>query len=104
MSGSQLAGPTEAEIEALRGRVAVRFPAILKGRCRGTYSCAYDSTADERFQIGPVPGMSGLWFVGGMSGHGFKHAPSIGESVAAAVMGEAPLLDLSPYALRVPGR
>jgi len=94
--------PSEAEIEALRAQVAVRFPAIEKGRCRGTYTCAYDATADERFQIGPVPGVSGLWFVGGMSGHGFKHAPSLGDSVAAAVMGQPPMLDLSPYALRAP--
>ena len=94
--------PTETELEILRERVAVRVPAIRHARCRATYTCAYDSTADERFQIGPVPGMQGVWFVGGLSGHGFKHAPSLGESVAAAVLGQTPLLDLSPYSLRAP--
>lgn len=94
--------PSETELEILRERVALRFPALARAHCRGTYACAYDSTADERFQIGPVPGLLGLWFVGGMSGHGFKHAPGLGESVAASVLGEPPLLDLSPYSLRVP--
>ncbi len=93
--------PDDAEVEALREKVAVRFPAIAKARCRSTYVCAYDSTADERFQIGEAPAVRGLWFVGGMSGHGFKHAPSLGESVAASVVGSAPMLDLAPYALRV---
>jgi len=93
--------PSLAEIEALRERVALRFPAIARARCRSVYLCAYDSTADERFQIGPVPNVEGLWFVGAMSGHGFKHAPSLGTSVAEAVMGARPTLDLSPYALRV---
>lgn len=101
-SGGEDAGaPDEAEIEALREKVAVRFPALAKARCRSTYVCAYDATEDERFQIGEVPAVRGLWFVGGMSGHGFKHAPSLGESVAASVVGTAPMLDLAPYALRV---
>ena len=51
--------------------------------------------------IGPVPGVEGLYFVGGMSGHGFKHAPSLGESVAQLVSGEAPAIDLAAYRLRV---
>jgi glycine/D-amino acid oxidase-like deaminating enzyme len=81
-----------------------RFPALRGARFRGHYACAYDSTPDENFQIGPVPGASGVYFVGGMSGHGFKHAPSIGESVAALVSGAPQPIDLTPYALRAAGR
>jgi sarcosine oxidase len=92
--------PSPAQLDALRAAASVRFPALREATYRGCYACAYDATPDEMFQIGPVPGAGGLYFVGGMSGHGFKHAPSLGESVAALVAGEAPMLDLSPYRLR----
>lgn len=92
--------PTTAQIEALREAAATRFPALRGATYRGHYACAYDATADEVFKIGAVPGVEGLYFVGGMSGHGFKHAPGLGESVAALVTGEAPALDLSAYRLR----
>jgi glycine/D-amino acid oxidase-like deaminating enzyme len=93
--------PGSEDVEAIREAASSRFPALRAASYRGHYLCAYDSTPDEVFQIGPVPGVSGLYFVGGMSGHGYKHAPSIGESVAALVCGEEPALDLSAYALRV---
>lgn len=91
-------GPPE-DTEWLRGAVATRFPAMKHAHLRNIYRCAYDATVDEGFLIGEVPSVRGLWFVGGMSGHGFKHGPAIGESVAAALLGEAPLLDLASYAL-----
>lgn len=92
------AGPPE-DTEWLRAAVAPRFAAMRKAKLRSMYRCAYDATADEGFLIGEVPAAPGLWFVGGMSGHGFKHGPAIGESIAASILGEAPLLDLSSYAL-----
>ena len=70
---------------------------------RRAWKCTYDATADENFQIGWVPSVEGLYLVGGLSGHGFKHAPAIGESVAATVMGKAATVDLSSYSLRVVG-
>jgi glycine/D-amino acid oxidase-like deaminating enzyme len=92
--------PGEAELEALREAAAARFPALRGATVRGAYLCAYDATADEMFQIGEVPGVERLYFAGGLSGHGYKHAPSLGESLAALVAGERPLLDLAPYRLR----
>jgi glycine/D-amino acid oxidase-like deaminating enzyme len=32
-----------------------------------------------------------VWFLGGGSGHGFKHGPAIAERVAAALTGGEPL-------------
>ena len=92
--------PTEAQVEALREAATTRFPGLRNATYRGHYACAYDATPDEMFQIGAVPGVEGLYFVGGMSGHGFKHAPSLGESVAQLVSGEPPVLDLAAYRLR----
>jgi glycine/D-amino acid oxidase-like deaminating enzyme len=92
--------PTPAQVEALREAATTRFPGLRAATYRGSYACAYDATPDEMFQVGAVPGVEGLYFVGGMSGHGFKHAPSLGESVAQLVSGEATALDLGPYRLR----
>ncbi len=89
--------PTKAQIEELRRAASRRFPALAKARCIDTFPCAYDATPDESFRIGPVPGIQRLWFVGGLSGHGFKHAPAIAESVAAAIDGEAGVVDLAPF-------
>ncbi len=91
--------PGAEDLEALRSAAEKRFPALAGAICRGVYPCAYDATENEMFRIGPVPGSAGLFFVGGLSGHGYKHAPSLGESVAALVSGEAPSLNLSPYQL-----
>jgi sarcosine oxidase len=91
--------PTAGALEDLRRVAEARFPALRGATCRGTFPCAYDATPDERFLVGPVPGVAGLTFVGGMSGHGFKHAPALGEAVAALVAGEDTGTILSPYAL-----
>lgn len=92
--------PSPAQAEALRLAAMTRFPGLRGATYRGHYACAYDATPDEVFQIGAVPAVEGLYFVGGMSGHGFKHAPSLGESVAQLVAGETPAIDLAPYRLR----
>jgi glycine/D-amino acid oxidase-like deaminating enzyme len=93
--------PSAEQVEALREAATRRFPGLRAATYRGCYACAYDATPDEVFQIGAVPGVEGLYFVGGMSGHGFKHAPSLGESVAQLVCGEPTALDLGAYRLRI---
>ena len=55
---------------------------------------------DVPYPDGANLAVEGLYFVGGMSGHGFKHAPSLGESVAQLVVGETPAIDLAPYRVR----
>lgn len=87
------------EVEDLRSAAALRFPAMRRATLRALYACAYDSTPDESFLVGPIPAADGLFFVGGLSGHGYKHAPAIGEAVAANVLGDAPALNLSSYRL-----
>jgi sarcosine oxidase len=93
--------PSLEDVEAIREAGSKRFPGLWAATYRGHYACAYDATSDENFRIGPVPGTIGVYFVGGLSGHGYKHAPSLGESVAALVCGAPPPIDLTPYALDV---
>jgi sarcosine oxidase len=102
-SGDARAEPTSDELEALRRAAAVRFPALAEATLRGTFRCTYDATSDERFLVGPVPEVGGLTLVAGLSGHGYKHAPAVGEAVALALLGqaaEAPI-DLAPHAFAI---
>lgn len=94
------AEPTPSETEALRARLIERFPALERATLKSTFQCTYDATPDENFLIGKVPELDGVYFVGGMSGHGFKHAPAIGSAVASTLLDTKPMLDLSSYALR----
>ena len=82
------AGSTEPEVrQYLRGR----FPALADVPLSGARSCMYELTPDTNFIAAPHPEREGVWLVGGGSGHGFKHGPALGELVAAALRGTAPL-------------
>jgi glycine/D-amino acid oxidase-like deaminating enzyme len=42
----------------------------------------------------------GFWIATGMSGHGFKLAPAVGEMMAALMTGGPPPVNPAPFALR----
>jgi sarcosine oxidase len=57
----------------------------------GTRVCQYEITADTRFVLAPHPEHSSVWLMGGGSGHGFKHGPSLAERMERWLTGaEAP--------------
>jgi glycine/D-amino acid oxidase-like deaminating enzyme len=58
---------------------------VVEGRV-----CQYELTPDTHFVIDRHPTLDGAWIVGGGSGHGFKHAPVVGEYVSALVTGQDP--------------
>jgi sarcosine oxidase subunit beta len=45
--------------------------------------------------VGAAPGVDGLYMSVGNSGHGFKLAPSIGECLAAQILGQESPIDIS---------
>ena len=59
--------------------------------------CLYDNSPDGHFIIGSPPGRQDITVLGGFSGHGFKHAPAVGEIAAALVTGEEPPVDVRPW-------
>jgi glycine/D-amino acid oxidase-like deaminating enzyme len=71
--------PDRQERRLSDGQIA----AVAEGRV-----CQYESTPDQHFIVERHPTLEGAWVVGGGSGHGFKHAPVIGEYVAALVAGD----------------
>ncbi|MGB7132775.1 MAG: FAD-dependent oxidoreductase, partial [Candidatus Sulfotelmatobacter sp.] len=43
-------------------------------------------TPDSDFIVDRHPRMENVWFLGGGSGHGFKHGPALGEMMAELVL------------------
>ncbi len=77
--------------------IAQRFPAMEHGLSMGGYSGVYDNTPDHQPVLGAVPEYAGLHVDFGWSGHGFKHAPAVGDIVAQVVLdGHAAGWDLTP--------
>jgi glycine/D-amino acid oxidase-like deaminating enzyme len=69
----------------VREYVGRRFPALSGAPIIGTEVCQYENTSNGDFLIDRHPEHDNVWLVGGGSGHGFKHAPVIGEYVAERI-------------------
>jgi glycine/D-amino acid oxidase-like deaminating enzyme len=79
---------TEGAEEARRF-VEQRFPGLRGAPIVETRVCQYENTWNGDFLIDRHPEMENVWFVGGGSGHGFKHGPAVGEYVAERILGGA---------------
>jgi monomeric sarcosine oxidase len=83
---------TQSRIASAEGAVAAkqylarRFPALKDAPLVETRVCQYENTSNGDFLIDRHPALENVWLVGGGSGHGFKHGPSLGEYVAARIM------------------
>jgi glycine/D-amino acid oxidase-like deaminating enzyme len=75
--------------EEARRFVEQRFPALRGAPIVETRVCQYENTWNGDFLIDRHPEMENVWFVGGGSGHGFKHGPAVGEYVAGQILDEA---------------
>jgi sarcosine oxidase len=73
-------------IEEIRNYVARRFPALRDAPIVETRVCQYENTSNGDFLIDRHPEMENVWFVGGGSGHGFKHGPAVGEYVTGQLL------------------
>jgi glycine/D-amino acid oxidase-like deaminating enzyme len=76
---------------AVRAYLRERFPALADAPLLRTHPCRYELTPDTNFIAAPHPEDSGVWIVGGGSGHGFKHGPALAERVVAAIEGRGEL-------------
>ncbi len=78
--------------------IARRFPVMEHGLSMGGYSGLYDNTPDKQPVLGAIPEYAGLYADFGWSGHGFKHAPVIGDILSDVVLsGHAKDYDLHPF-------
>jgi sarcosine oxidase len=74
-------------VSAAKEFLARRFPALNDAPVVESRVCQYENTSSGDFLIDQHPAFENVWLVGGGSGHGFKHGPSVGEYAAARVMG-----------------
>ena len=96
---------SDERVEAARGLLRARFPALAAQPVAEGRICQYETTADTHFVIDRHPAWDNVWVVGGGSGHAFKHGPTIGEYAAGLVTDDrATLAALGPpddrFALR----
>jgi glycine/D-amino acid oxidase-like deaminating enzyme len=85
--------PEGAERETVRAYhegLVRRLRGADRGHFRGGFSGVYDVTPDWEPAIGRVPGTESVIVAAGFSGHGFKLAPAVGQSVAELVLDGAP--------------
>jgi len=92
-------GITERDTEPVI-ELARRFVPQAAGRIRESAVCMYTNTPDLDFIVDTVPGMPEVVLVSACSGHGFKFASAIGESVAQCALGESVVADLSHFRWR----
>src|SRR6202007_3184966 len=80
---------TQSRIASTEGAAAAkqylarRFPALKDAPVVESRVCQYENTSNGDFLIDKHPAFENVWLVGGGSGHGFKHGPSLGEYLAA---------------------
>ena len=82
-------------VEALE-RTARAIPRLAEARYRRGWAGAFDITPDWMPILDETP-LAGLWVAAGMSGHGFKLSPAVGEMMAALITGARPPVDATPF-------
>jgi monomeric sarcosine oxidase len=103
-SGARIAGPEAvdreisiADSEPVDGFVAQFLPG-LGARTRGTV-CLYPMSWDEHFILDRSPRDARITIGAGLSGHGFKFAPVIGEALANMALEQPQEIDVDFFAL-----
>lgn len=89
--------PTAAEERSCRAWLARAMPGLADAPMARSRLCHYDNSPDDDFLLGPHPAREGLVLAAGLSGHGFKFAPVLGEALAAWALGEEPHHDLRAW-------
>ncbi len=72
------------------------LPALADARVQTTFQGYPTFTPDGHFCLGEVPGVRGLVMAAGCCAHGVSGSAGLGATVAAAIVGEEPLVDLGP--------
>ncbi|MEJ0056162.1 MAG: FAD-dependent oxidoreductase [Bacteroidota bacterium] len=84
-NGERLSDP--AVLDHARKFIAHRFPGLKDAPLLESRVCPYENSPDGNFVFDKHPDAGNLVFLGGGSGHGFKHGPALGEYVANYLAG-----------------
>ena len=92
------------EASTILDRTGRALPKLAEARYLRGYAGAFDITPDWMPILDESP-VRGFYIAAGMSGHGFKLAPAVGELMAARITGTSPPVSPAPFALgRFTGR
>lgn len=84
--GDRIANPEV--LAKARKFIAHRFPELANAPVVESRVCPYENSPDGNFIFDHHPGAKNLFFLGGGSGHGFKHGPALGELVTNILNGK----------------
>jgi len=74
-----------------------RIPRMTSSPVRRGHVGVEGYTPDGHAYLGPAPDIVGFFLATGMSGHGFKEGPAIGQTMAELVVGgQTDVVDISP--------
>ncbi len=77
-----------------------RYPDLAGTGINRSWAGLYEMSPDAHPILGKVRGMEGLYLANGFSGHGFQHAPAVGQLLTEeVVLGSARTLDITPLRL-----
>ncbi len=78
-------------------RLCNRIPDMETASVRKGHIGVEGYTLDGHALMGPAPGIDGFLFATGLSGHGFKEGPAVGQTMAELVMnGHTDVVDITP--------
>jgi glycine/D-amino acid oxidase-like deaminating enzyme len=86
------------EARVVLERTGRAMPRLADARYRRGYAGAFDITPDW-MPILDQTGPSGFFTAAGLSGHGFKLSPAVGEMMAALITGATPPISATPFRL-----
>lgn len=86
------------EAAAVLARTGAAVPGLASARYRRGWAGAFDITPDWMPILDESP-LRGFWIAAGMSGHGFKLAPAVGQMMAALLTGSPLPVDPAPFRL-----
>ena len=78
-------------------RTGRAIPRLAEARYRRGWAGAFDITPDWMPILDESP-LRGFWIAAGMSGHGFKLSPAVGEMMAALITGSTSPVRPAPFA------
>ena len=76
-----------------------RVPALETAEVSNGWAGLYETTPDHNSVLGPPQNVEGLMLANGFSGHGFMHAPAVGQLITEWIVDGRPSLDLTPLRL-----
>ena len=88
-NGERVANPVV--MAQARAFMAHRFPALKDAPLIENRVCPYENSPDGNFILDTHPEAENCWFLGGGSGHGYKHGPALGELAAEIISGKRDL-------------